>query len=65
MSVKCASGVLYIRQPHIVRMRMNHHTLPLIDGRGVQQSSLSGQSGHGAAAAHVGAVTLHLGLSSG
>lgn len=60
-----ASGLLYIRQARRVRMRMNNYTLPLIGGRGVQQSSLSGQSGNGAAATHVGAVTLHLGLSSG
>lgn len=60
-----ASGPLYIRQPHLVRMRMNNPIFRPKGGGGVQQSSLSGQSGHGAAAAHVGAVTLHLELSFG
>lgn len=40
------------------------NVLPPTGGGGVQQSSLSGQGGHGAAAAHVGPVALHLGLSS-
>lgn len=56
---------MYIGQSHAVRMSINNHTLSLLGGRGVQKPSHSGQSGYGAAAAHVGTVSLHIGLSSG
>lgn len=39
--------------------------MPPTGGGGVQQPSLSGQGGHGAAASHVGTVALHPELSAG
>ena len=49
----------------IKHSKKNENIVPLTGGGGVQQSPLGGQSGHGAAAAHVGTVPLHLGFSSG